>query len=119
MAGANDARPVIVFPFESENSLLGVRINVTETSQSAQLVGSGKMLILTNPLLTSSEVYVTLGSSSSVQATTSHFPIMPGTQTEISLPQDGTGKVTQGLWIAAICTTGNTGTLLAHLGNGN
>ena len=113
MAVANqiDAHHAWVTPysFESENGMLGVRLSVSDVSSSAQLVGSGNVVVLTNP--GDIECYIALGGAS-VAATTAHFPILAGTQVTISTPVDGTGT-----WIAAITDSGTT-TLLAHVGCG-
>ena len=97
------------YGFQATNGFLGVRLSATTASSRAQLVGSGSSLVLTNP--GSVECYVALGGSS-VTATTSHFPVLPGTQTTLSLPEDASDT-----WVAVI-TASRSSTLLAHLGYG-
>jgi len=94
---------------------LGVRIAATGTSQAVLLVGDGDSVLLTNP--GSTTVYIRLGRSD-VVATTACYPILPDTkEDEIMLKgaDGGAGLRFQGgTWIAAICESGQTGTLVAH-----
>lgn len=78
------------YPFESPTGGLGVPLmeaNTTSGSTRAALVGGeGSALCLTNDGTVT--IYVAWGGSS-VTASTACFPVLPGTQTLVSLPKDG------------------------------
>jgi hypothetical protein len=101
---------ISAYPFESANGCLGVAISATTSSSRAALVGSGNVLVLTN--VGDVTVYVALGDSS-ITATTSYYPILPGTKETMTLPDDGSLT-----YVAGITASGSA-TLLAHRGFGN
>lgn len=103
-----------VYPFEPSGGGLGVVLTCTDNSGSSSrlaLVGAGPVIVLTNTgQITGFFAYGT----SSIVATTAHFPVLPDTQWAISIPQDGTVTHVAGI------TSGEEGTTLSvHLGTGN
>lgn len=93
-------------PIVLPNGGLGVRIAATSTSQRAELIGDGDTIVATN--LGSVPVYIRFGRSD-VAATTECYPILPGTK------EDGIMmKGSSGSWIAAICDSGQSATILIH-----
>lgn len=99
-----------LYPFEPSNGGLGVSLACSTSVAQGVLVGDGPVAVLTNP--GSVCVFVAFGTSG-VTATTQCFPVLPGTQTAVSIPQDGT--VTH---VSSITAGGST-TLSVHLGFGN
>lgn len=102
------------YPFDSANGGLGVRLACTTssgTSSRTALVGTGNVMIFTN--VGDVVAYVAWGDSSIV-ATTSYFPVMPGDQLPpVTIPDDG--SVTH---VAGITESGSAD-LLVHRGWGN
>lgn len=101
------------YPFETPNGGLGVALSCTTssgTSSRTALVGSGTVVMLTN--VSDVVAYVALGDSS-VTATTSYFPVLPGTKEIVTISGDLT--VTH----AAGITGSSTATVLVHRGYGS
>lgn len=110
-----DARAAWVsdYPFESVNGGLGVSLACTTTSGTSSrtaLVGSGPVVMLTNT--GSSTAFIALGDSS-ITATTSYYPVLPGTKEIITLNQDTTPTHVAGI------TDSGSSTVLVHRGYGN
>lgn len=93
-------------PIFLPNGGLGVRIDATGTSQRAQLIGDGDSIVATN--IGSAPVFIRFGGSD-VVATTACYPILPGDkEPDIML------KGASGSYVAAICESGQTATILIH-----
>jgi hypothetical protein len=93
-------------PIFLPNGGLGVRIAATSTSQSAELIGDGDSIVAT--VIGSVPVYIRFGRSD-VVATTACYPILPGDkEPDIML------KGASGSWVAAICDSGQSATILIH-----
>lgn len=94
---------------------LGVRIDATDTSQRALLTGDGDSVLATNP--GDRTVYIRIGGDT-VQSTNACYPILPGTkEDEIMLKGADGGQGLRspgGIWFAAICDAGQTGTVILH-----
>ncbi len=97
------------YTFESMNGGLGTRLSVTGSSSRGALVGEGAAMTLCNPGTVT--VYAAWGTSG-VTATTSGWPVLPGTKEVVSLPKNGTATYVAGI------TESGTSTLLAHMGYG-
>lgn len=113
-ATQRDARSAFLsdYAFESQNGGLGVSLSCTSssgTSSRTALVGSGSVLMLTN--VSDVVAYVAWGDSS-VAATASYYPLLPGTKEIVTISQEI--AVTH---IAGITASG-TATVLAHKGYG-
>ena len=102
------------YPFESQNGGLGVSLACTTSSGStrAALVGSGSVLMLTN--VSTETAYIAWGDSS-ITATTSYFPLLPGTKEIVTLSTEGGTSTTH---VAGITASG-TATVIVHRGYGN
>lgn len=104
------------YPFESPNGGLGTRLACGAASVSGALLGlpSGDqkpgIMVLTNPDVVT--IYVAWGAAG-VAATTSSYPLLPGTKEVITLPLDGSVTNFAGI------TDGASAVLLAHTGFGN
>jgi hypothetical protein len=85
---------------------LGVRIEATDASQRAELVGDGDTIIATN--MGSVAAYICYGRSD-VEATTACYPILPRTKEDGIMLRNASGS-----WVAAICDTGQSTTILFH-----
>jgi len=94
-------------PIFLSNGGLGVRIAANGTaSQRAELIGDGDTIVATN--LGSVPVFILFGRSD-VAATTSCYPILPGDkEPDIML------KGSSGSYVAAICESGQSATILIH-----
>lgn len=101
------------YPFESVNGGLGVVLSCTTssgTSSRTALVGTGSVVMITN--VSDVVAYIALGDSS-VTATTSYFPILPGTKEVVSVSSDITATHVAGI------TGSGTATVLVHKGHGS
>ena len=114
-ATQRDARSAWIssYPFESTNGGLGVAVACTSssgTSSRTALVGNGSVLMLTN--VGDVTAYIALGDSS-VTATTSYYPVLPGTKEIVSISLES--SITH---VAGITASGSA-TVLVHKGYGN
>lgn len=101
------------YPFESVNGGLGIALACTTssgTSSRTALVGTGSVLMFTN--VSDVVAYVAWGDSS-VTATTSYFPVLPGTKEVVTISTESTITHVAGI------TGSGTATVLVHKGHGN
>ncbi len=101
------------YPFESQNNGLGISLACTTTSGTSSrtaLVGSGTVMMFTN--VSTDTAYVAWGYSS-ITATTSYYPILPGTKEVVTISGDSTITHVAGI------TSSWTATILVHRGYGN
>lgn len=97
--------------FKLTNGAVGVSLSATSTSSRAAIVGNGDTLVVSNP--GDKWAYLVLGNST-VTATTSGYPIPPGTQQDFLL-DDGAAYATAP-YAAAITSGSDTTTVLVHRG---
>ena len=99
-------------PVILSNNGKGLRLACTPTSARARLVGTGDSLVLTNP--GSTDAYAVLGPST-VEADLTGYQILPGTKEDnIVLDPEVHAEFWADPWIAVICESGQTATLLVH-----
>ena len=85
---------------------LGVRIDANDASQRVELIGDGDTIVAA--VLGFAPVYIRLGRSD-VVATTACYPILFGTKEDGIMIKGAAGN-----WIAAICESGQSATILIH-----
>jgi len=96
-----------VDPIFLPNGGLGVRIAATDTSQRIEMVGDGDTIVATI-VSGAVPVYIRFGNST-VAATTSCYPILPGGKEDGIMLKNAAGS-----WVAAICDTDQSATILIH-----
>lgn len=93
-------------PLFLKNGGLGLRIDATDVSQRAELVGEGDSIVAT--VIGDAPVFIRFGRSD-VVATTACYPILPvSKEDEIML------KGASGDWVAAVCEAGQSATIILH-----
>lgn len=97
-------------PLKLTNNGLGVRLSCTDVSSRVAIPGNGDSLCVTNPGNTT--IYMGLGGST-FEATTAGYPILPGTK-EDNLLLDVDADWYHAPYIAGICESGVTGTLIVQ-----